>query len=679
MGLPVLAALFFKLMKRYLLIIILIAAALMRYLHLHSIWETPLVTTPIIDSEYYHFWAKSLVMGQGGVKTVFFMSPLYPYFLSIIYQLFSVDPHYALMVQYVGGLLLIYLIYRLARELFDEKIALTSAVIAAFYQPFIYYEGTLLSAIIILILNAVALLILLHRKSSPWLHLLAGLLLGLSALARPNVLLFSAGLIFFLLVKIKDTGWQKPVFVTVGLFLILLPVGIRNLTVGGEFVWTTAGAGMNFFAGNNPDAQGIYWEAPFLTSAEPQAEKQDYLKEASRRTGLHLTLYQASKYWLAQGLKFITSHPLAYFQLLLKKLFLFFHSTEIPNNVSIYVTRIFSSILRYIPFTFGLVAPLGFFVWFRRKDNTLPAILHIYGLAYLLATLLFFAASEYRLPIMLVLIPLSAAGFWWFVDRIKSRQWKQLILPLILVLFLAVGINMPTKFTNVIKSPRMDFFNLGSVCLKKHDYKTAADMFNRAILIDLNFTEAHRGLGDAFHGLELYDNAVEEFKRAGLNPKEEIAYLDGEKYFYEAEQKAFMGDFQGAWEDYNAGIAVHPGPSPSIYYNRAFMSLQLGDTLRALDEAKIALNHAPTEPKINFLCGWIYEKTGKYAEALASFKVALEGDTILPEARAHAAYVCLKLNKKSDAATYIEPLIGRTFENEELNALIDSVAKQAGY
>ncbi|MBU0518428.1 tetratricopeptide repeat protein [bacterium] len=666
-------------MKRISLVLILVAAALIRLLHLHSIWDTPLVTTPIIDSEFYHFWAKALATGQGGDSSVFFMSPLYPYLLSVIYRIFAVDPHYVLMVQFLGGILLVYLIYSLARELFSEKIALTSALIAALYQPFIYYEGVLLSANLILLLNAAFLLILVRKQEMGWLNLFAGILMGLSALARPNILLFAFLLIVYLIFNLKNTNWRKLVLITCGLLLVLLPVGIRNYIVGGEFVLVTAGTGMNFYAGNSPHAEGIYWEAPFLRSAEPQYENDDYRQEAARRTGTPMTVGEASKYWFGEGIQFIKSHPLSYLQLLLRKLFLFFHSTEIPNNLSLYINLIFSSVLRLVPFTFGLIVPLGLFFWLRRYHSSIPVILHIYGLSYLAATLLFFAASEYRLPVVVVLIPLTAAGFWWFVDHIRAAEWEKLAGPLLIALLLALAINMPTVFTNVIKSPRMDYFNLGSVLLKKHDFATAAGMFNRAILIDLDFKEAHRGLGDAFHGLEQYENAADEFKRAGLDPDAEIAYLDAENLFYEAEMKARFGDFYGAWNDYNAGIAGHPGPPLHVYYNIAFMSLQLGDTLRALDEVRIALNYAPTEPKILFLQGWIYEQQGMYKEALASFKIAMEQNPSLPEARAHAAFVCLQLGDKLRAAELIEPLVGRKFDDADMNQLVRDVAAEAGF
>jgi len=51
--------------------------------------------------------------------------------------------------------------------------------------------------------------------------------------------------------------------VYVGLFvagvgMALVPVGVRNQVVGGEFFLTTAQVGPNFFIGNNDRANGLY-------------------------------------------------------------------------------------------------------------------------------------------------------------------------------------------------------------------------------------------------------------------------------------------------------------------------------------------------------------------------------------------------------------------------------------
>ena len=505
-------------MKLKLLIPILLLAAAIRIAHLSAIWNTPVLSVPIIDSEFYHNWASALASGTPSSAEIFFMSPAYPYVLSILYRIFGSSTHVAALFQILCGVLIVFLLYRLGKNLFGENVGLLAALLAALYRPFIYYEGVLLSATFILLLNACALLLLLSVKPKPFKDVLAGFLLGLSALARPNILLFVFLLLLAFLLLPSLGRRSRALLLVLGAAIALLPVAYRNYRVGGEFVLTTAALGMNFYAGNNPEADGIYWEAPFLHSAEPQYENQDYRSAASQRTGKDLSVTEASRYWLLRGLEFITEHPARYFQLITKKFFLFFHRTEIPNNLSIYAVQDFSPILRLVPLSFGLIAPIGIAFWLLHCRRPGSGIIHVYGLSYLLATLLFFAASEYRLPLLLILLPMAAAGVTGFVNHLKLRKQKAAFRLILFIILLALTINMPTPFTASLVSPRMDYFNWGSVLQKQDRHAEAVGMLKRALDYDPDFIEAHIALGDSYLALGQGDLAIEEFRRAGLNP-----------------------------------------------------------------------------------------------------------------------------------------------------------------
>jgi len=77
---------------------------------------------------------------------------------------------------------------------------------------------------------------------------------------------------------------------------------------------------------------------------------------------------------------------------------------------------------------------------------------------------------------------------------------------------------MPTRFTSSLASPRMDFFNLGSVLQKQNRHQEAIGLFKHTLTLDPAFTEAHIALADSYSALGLRDAAAEEFRRAGLNP-----------------------------------------------------------------------------------------------------------------------------------------------------------------
>ncbi len=638
-----------------------------------------MVDIPIIDAEYYHTWAASLASGRGGEEGTYFMSPLYPYLLSILYSLLTPSLKLVLIFQAIMGIILIYLTYKIGTILFNRTTGLVCALLTAFYRPFIYYEGVLLTATLILLLNAVILLILLKQSRRGWVDIIAGILLGLSALARPNILLFALMLIAVFLIIPSKRDFRRAVFIVLGLAIVLIPTSYRNFRAGGEWVLTTAGAGMNFFAGNNPDAEGIYWEAPFITSAEPWYENEDFRREASLHTGRNLTINESSHYWLGQGLAYITDQPLHYMQLLLKKLFLFFHSTEIPNNLSIYAAIQFSNLLLYIPFTFAFIAPIGFVSWVLNWRESKMFIPNVYGIAYLASTLIFFAASEYRLPVLLVLLPLFSAGIVQFIRYLRESQWKSAGKFVLLVILFAVPVNMSTGFTDNLQSSRMDYFNLGSVLQKQRRFDEAAGMFQHALFIDPEFVEAHRALADSYHALCLREEAAEEFIRAGINPEPELILLDAENLLYAAQTKAQLGDHIGALESYDEALNIHPDPPAYAYYNMAYLNLQMGDIARALDEAQIAASIDPNEARISYLQGWICENRGWWDKALEHYLKALEDNPTLHEARVRAALVYIERGENKKAAKMIEPIIGIELNSRELTAQVIEIAGIVGY
>ncbi len=666
-------------MKKYLLPLIILLGAVIRIAYLASIWNSPVLTVPIIDSGYYHTWAANLAAGVQGQQDIFFMSPLYPCFLAFIYKLTGPFPQAAAFVQVLIGILLIYLFYLLGKRLFHEDVGLLCALFAAFYRPFIYYEGVLLSATLILLLNACALLLLLRMRKAFLADILAGLLLGLSALARPNVLLFVALLAMAYLLIPSLGGRRRAGLIILGAALALLPVAYRNYQVGGKWVLTTAGAGMNFYVGNNPEADGTYREAPFLRSAEPQYEELDYRIEAAHRTGKNLDVAEASHYWLIQGLSFIQHQPLDYLRLLSRKFFLFFHRTEIPNNLSIYAALSFSGILHWIPLTFGILAPFGLAFWLLNLRNSRLLLAHVYSVSYLLATLLFFAASEYRLPVLLFLLPFAAAGINELWQCLREKRRLQAGKYLLLGFLFFLPINMPTAFTDTLMTPRMDYFNLGSVLQKQGRHQEAAAMLQRSLICDPNFAEAHRALGDSYRALGFREQAADEFLRAGLDPKKELEALDVEALFRKAQEQLNHHDSKGALQSCLEGLALSPDPPNYIYCNIAFLSLQVGDTAQALDYLKTAGESDPHEARVPYLKGIIAEGRRNWSEAVQQFTLALELKPDFDLARAHSALAYLEAGDKSAAARLIESLLGKAIEDQELADLVKQIAARAGY
>ena len=187
---------------------ILIAALGVRLAYLYQAVDTPLFDVLLIDSEFYDRRARAIVAGDWLGDQPFFMNPFYSYFLAAVYTLLGAEYWWVGLVQAALGAGSCYLIYALGRKLWSAQVGLLAAGMAAIYQPYVFYDGALLTAAPITFLNLAALYCLTHAQGAARWLLAAGLLLGLSATARPMVLLFVAVVAGWFVVQRGRSGWR---------------------------------------------------------------------------------------------------------------------------------------------------------------------------------------------------------------------------------------------------------------------------------------------------------------------------------------------------------------------------------------------------------------------------------------------------------------------------------------
>src|SRR5206468_516505 len=95
----------------------------------------------------------------------------------------------------------------------------------------------------------------------PWLWAAIGAALGALTLTRENAIVFVPAIVGWLWLGFRVPGVVRArmtAMLLAGLATVLVPVGLRNRIVGGEFHLTTAQSGPNFFIGNNARADGTY-------------------------------------------------------------------------------------------------------------------------------------------------------------------------------------------------------------------------------------------------------------------------------------------------------------------------------------------------------------------------------------------------------------------------------------
>ncbi|MDH3214479.1 MAG: glycosyltransferase family 39 protein, partial [Myxococcales bacterium] len=438
-----------------------IFALVLRLLHVQQIRANdPFFDRPSVDPRFYHEWALRIAGGDWWGDGPFFMAPLYPYFLGSLYRVFGPSFLVPRLVHAVLGALTCVLVWRLAREFFDRRVALLAGALTAVYSMLIFYEGSLLAENLLVPLTLLAVLAAVRALARPtagrW--VLAGAAVGLAAVARPNALLFAAVLGVWLFVALRARAPLARRFALAGAFaagtaLAVLPVTARNLVVTGDATLIATSGGSNFYSGNNPDANGAYRvprSFPRLAADDAREQEAIYHQYAERALGRTLRPSEASAYWFGQGLAYIRDHPAAWLRLEFRKLALFLNAEEIWNNRSIELSRPFSWVLRLPLLTFGVMAPLAL-LGLATTARDWRRLFPLYAMigVYLATALLLFVLSRYRVPVVPVLIVFTACGAMHLVDAARSRRLRDLALALAALALFAVATHVPLLRPNL--------------------------------------------------------------------------------------------------------------------------------------------------------------------------------------------------------------------------------------
>ncbi|HYU31567.1 MAG TPA: glycosyltransferase family 39 protein, partial [Thermoanaerobaculia bacterium] len=244
--------------SRAILLTILAVALALRLAHWWAVRDEPFFAQLAMDSQEYDRWAQEIAGGDWLGSQVFFQAPLYPYLLAVVYKLAGRSLDAVYLLQIAAAVAGIWALYRAARRMAAERVGLVAAGLAAVYGPFLFYDVQLLKESLAVAVTSFLLWALAGRR---WLA--AGILLGVLALLRENALL----LVPFLLPLAwsRERPGKSPAgllkdggALVAGLVLALAPVALRNGLVGGDFLPTTFQGGVNFWIGNNPEADGTY-------------------------------------------------------------------------------------------------------------------------------------------------------------------------------------------------------------------------------------------------------------------------------------------------------------------------------------------------------------------------------------------------------------------------------------
>ena len=662
-----------KIKHTHILIAILTLALGIRLIYLYQISDSPLLEVLLIDSHYYDQTGKIVASGQGTEERIFFMNPYYTYYLALIYTLIGHSWITALFIQAITGTISCALIYGMGRLLISPAVGIIAAALAAIYGTLVFYDGALLTANPIVFYNLISLycLLLWKEKQKPIYLIAAGLALGLSTTGRGLILMFVVLLPiwFYLQNQNYRTAITNWIYVLIGIFCILIPVGLRNWSIGGEFAMTPSGTGMAFYVGNHSGATGIYKNANFLTSAEPQHEFDDYYKEAQRRAGKVLTHDEAASFWITEGFRYIFSHPKDYIKLQIQKVYLFWNRTEAPNNLSYYFAHDFAPILHFLIIGWGIIAPLGIVGLYQLARTRPPYLLYFYLGAYFLACFIFFVTAEYRLPIAPILM-LGAAYLLstWYTQWKEGRKIHRLK-PALLALLLAIPINYQTTFAQGLTKKRIDYFNFGNLYSRSNNLQKSEYMYRKTIAIDPTFVAAHRALAELYQKqgniqAMVKANRQVQLLEGGLNTSADPLQQALEA-FSKHQYKTALKHFQTATQNGT--------PRPEHLNNIGLCHYRLNQFQEAERAYLKALKQQPNYGRAHFNLALLYIKTNRLPEAESALKQTLILEPNNHKARYRLAEVYIKSDQPQKALTLWQTMLQAFPNDQNLKTKVDSL------
>jgi 4-amino-4-deoxy-L-arabinose transferase-like glycosyltransferase len=432
--------------------VVAIALAI-RLLHVYFTQRfNPLSGDLQLDAATYDRWARALAFGGDTGPTTLMQSPVYPWFLSLIYRAFGPELAAVRLVQALLGTASCGLVMLATRRFFrSEAAALLAGLIAALYAPLVFYEGILLPATIVVFLNALFVAVMFAEGRPGAARLLAaGAVLGIAAAANPPTLLLFPFALLHLYFAGAPAGaapaGAPPAPRAAGLFLrgslvlaigaaaAISPLAVSNALRTGEFIPFTTGAGINFYHGNNPEANGFYRVPVYRgisLGGTPEEQSANMEAVASKESGRTLSQTEVSDFWLRAGLEYIRGNPGAWASLVWRKFQFFWNAYERANIENFYFHRRFRGILSLPLLTFGVIAPLGLLGVFLTRGRW-KRLWILYGgiLAYLFTALVFYVLARYRLSVVVFLIPFAGAAIVELAALARGRRAAELALSL---------------------------------------------------------------------------------------------------------------------------------------------------------------------------------------------------------------------------------------------------------
>jgi len=360
------------------------------------------------------FLAQSLLSGHGlgspfGVPTgpTAFIAPLYPILVAGIFKIFGIDSVASavviLLAQTVAALVTIWLMMRIAGNLFNQRAATIAGLIWACAPPLLFIPTIFWDTSFALCALTALVALVLELRPSPsklaWLGL--GAFCGIIALLNSALVFITAALLLWLAAQSPRETRARCLLAAVTFTIVFSPWPIRNARVFHAFIPLRTTVGEELWMGNHPNSTGFLDESLFPTYNAAELAQYNQLGEL-----------QFTRNKSALAMDYIRANPTTFIALSARRVIRFWTGTGTQNGSGLFAL--------YATFTtlFGLV---GLWRLIRMRSYAVAACFALPLLLFPLPYYITHAEFRYRLIIDPLLTILAAYAFTTFASKSDSE------------------------------------------------------------------------------------------------------------------------------------------------------------------------------------------------------------------------------------------------------------------
>ncbi len=546
-------------------VLVVAFATLQRLVFLMVTRNDPVFRVPYLDGAFYHGWARSLAAGLGDFRGPYFLGPLYPHFVALLYRIGSADPWIVRVVQSAIGVASTGLVYAIAAHCFGVRAGILAALAFTLYGPVVFYENLMLQESLLMALGLTAAWLVMVPQRRPLLRAVAvGALIGAAALGRATAL----AALPVLLWGVRARGDRRPhvlVACVLACSAVLAPTVFRNARQGA--VTLTTNGGVNFYAGNGPGANGRFREPPGIAFfrnpvfATPQVPPAVAARALDVKSIAGTDAAADSDAWTTRTWQSIASDPARFVRLILRRIWLVGQAREIAQVESYAFQSRRVRLLRLWFVDFGWLWPLAIlgvwngWTWARTRTLMVAA----FAAAMLFTCIGFFVTTRYRLAAVPFVAVLAGFGLSSAVEMVRHRNARRTAVALAIVLVAGIVTRLgarPPRGSEGWESAQMAerLYALGDLEGAIREQERAAAIVPERLEVQLNLALYWSERG-ASGDLERAEGTVRELLRRA--PDNVLLHFNLGVLL---EQQGRMAEARAAWAE---ALRLDPGFEPA--------------------------------------------------------------------------------------------------------------------